>query len=342
MPETKPLTADQERELREASQRATERPWGVYVELTPTLEDARRELSQLVDGTPEFSGSVVMISANGLAPAVTGCGATSEINAHFIVAAVNLMPAALAAIDALRADCAALLDGIREISELANCEDEKASVATLLCRIDGVARLLLIAPNPGQALLDELKQAKDKAHTLLCTIRELRTLNVGRVNLGRLQDAESKRDTLAAENARLQIEVETYKAVADNWMNECHSERDRRVAAQEAITMKWEPENARLRAQLEDMNAYVAEIGRTNFPGEEGLLAVKVKQLRERLEAAEKAGLSLYQHMGGHNHWDSQGNHGATCPQCEYQRIGREAWLDYQTKYAAKEKGGSE
>ena len=33
--------------------------------------------------------------------------------------------------------------------------------------------------------------------------------------------------------------------------------------------------------------------------------------------------LDLYDNMGGHNHWDAQGNHGATCPVCVEQRDAR-------------------
>ena len=34
--------------------------------------------------------------------------------------------------------------------------------------------------------------------------------------------------------------------------------------------------------------------------------------------------LDLYEHVGGHNHWDAQGNHGATCPVCIDQRKAKE------------------
>ncbi len=80
--------------------RATERPWSVYVEPITDKEHAKRELSLLVDGTPNFKERLVYICGpGGLAPAVTGCGERSEANAALIVHSVNSLPVALKALE---------------------------------------------------------------------------------------------------------------------------------------------------------------------------------------------------------------------------------------------------
>lgn len=89
------------RRLRAAEQRLANaeavperRQWQIYVEDTPTPDDAKRELSLLIDGTAEFAGRVVMlVDENGMCPAVTGCGPMALLNAELIVAAMAAAPA---------------------------------------------------------------------------------------------------------------------------------------------------------------------------------------------------------------------------------------------------------
>lgn len=45
---------------------------------------------------------------------------------------------------------------------------------------------------------------------------------------------------------------------------------------------------------------------------------------RDELAAARRALLDLYDNIGGHGHWDAQGNYGATCPVCMRQGEARE------------------
>ena len=46
----------------------------------------------------------------------------------------------------------------------------------------------------------------------------------------------------------------------------------------------------------------------------------QVRFLNDRVRELEAAAQDLYDNIGGHNHWDAQGNHGATCPVCIQQR----------------------
>lgn len=78
-------------ELERLYAEASQGEWGVYSEPT-TPDDAKRELATLVDGTPEFSGEFVMLSCDGLAPAVTGCGKRSRVNAELIAAMHAALP----------------------------------------------------------------------------------------------------------------------------------------------------------------------------------------------------------------------------------------------------------
>lgn len=71
-------------ELEQMDRAATAAGWGVWIEPTPTVDDAARELRTLAEGS-EFSGQVVMLNGpTGLAPAITGCGPQSEANAQLI------------------------------------------------------------------------------------------------------------------------------------------------------------------------------------------------------------------------------------------------------------------
>lgn len=62
--------------------------WGLWVESTPTKEDAIRELVEQVENVPDqdFAGAVFLLDAAGKCPATTGCGPTSRANADFILA----------------------------------------------------------------------------------------------------------------------------------------------------------------------------------------------------------------------------------------------------------------
>jgi hypothetical protein len=46
--------------------------------------------------------------------------------------------------------------------------------------------------------------------------------------------------------------------------------------------------------------------------------------LRAQRNELQRALLDLYDNMGGHDHWDAQGNAGRTCPVCIRQRDARQ------------------
>lgn len=75
-------------------------PWSIYVQETPTLDDAVAELAYQVHNSEPFAGKVWLLNADGKCPASTGCGPTSEANAAFIVKAVNSHDAIVAALEA--------------------------------------------------------------------------------------------------------------------------------------------------------------------------------------------------------------------------------------------------
>jgi hypothetical protein len=74
--------------LRELAEKASPGPWTVHVEPVFSPFMACTELSRLANGTILFSGTLPMlVDANGMCPAVTGCGPTSDANAAYIAAA---------------------------------------------------------------------------------------------------------------------------------------------------------------------------------------------------------------------------------------------------------------
>lgn len=65
-------------------------PWGIHTLKVLSKPVAAMELSKLVEGTKGFSGVLPMVvAANGLCVAVTGCGPDGVANARSIAAAVN-------------------------------------------------------------------------------------------------------------------------------------------------------------------------------------------------------------------------------------------------------------
>jgi len=65
-------------------------PWGVHFIKVLSKPVAAMELSRLIEGTKGFSGVLPMVvAANGLCVAVTGCGPDGLLNARSIAAAVN-------------------------------------------------------------------------------------------------------------------------------------------------------------------------------------------------------------------------------------------------------------
>lgn len=72
-------------------------PWRVYAQEIADKDQAKHELCQLVDGTPNFQNVMVYVTDDdwNLAPAVTGCGEHSIANAHLIAAAPDLLAALL-------------------------------------------------------------------------------------------------------------------------------------------------------------------------------------------------------------------------------------------------------
>jgi hypothetical protein len=121
--------------IQEREQKATKGPWLVYVENTPTLDDAKRELTALVDGTPIFTEQVVMIAApNGLAPAITGCGERSLVNAEFIANNRDDVPWLLARVEQMRSVIAS------EVAMCFGCHgsgcDSCKALCDALCALD--------------------------------------------------------------------------------------------------------------------------------------------------------------------------------------------------------------
>lgn len=80
-------------EIRRRCEAATEGPWTVWEEPTPTMEDAARALTEQVQGTGDgFCKALFLLEAGGKCPATTGCGPTSKSNAAFIAHARDDIP----------------------------------------------------------------------------------------------------------------------------------------------------------------------------------------------------------------------------------------------------------
>jgi hypothetical protein len=95
---------------------ATQGKWSVYVEPCADVDEAARELRQLVLGTESFAGALHMLTtkrseAHYVAPAVAGCGAESPANAAFIATAANNW-------DALLDAAVELVELRREVADL--------------------------------------------------------------------------------------------------------------------------------------------------------------------------------------------------------------------------------
>jgi hypothetical protein len=87
-------------ELLRLSEKATQGEWTVFLQPIDSLEDVKRELQTLVDGTPFPGKFLPMLSVRVpkvsdptqwgyLCPATTGCGNQSVANAELIAALVN-------------------------------------------------------------------------------------------------------------------------------------------------------------------------------------------------------------------------------------------------------------
>jgi hypothetical protein len=63
-------------------------PWRVYVQEIADKEQAKKELCDLIEGTPNFQPRLVYVTDDewDLAVCITGCGERSEANAHAIAA----------------------------------------------------------------------------------------------------------------------------------------------------------------------------------------------------------------------------------------------------------------
>lgn len=81
------MKQEQIEELRRLAEAATPGEWTVWAEKTPNKSDAIAEFAYQVENTENFSGTTWLLNANGVCPASTGCGATSEANAAYIAAA---------------------------------------------------------------------------------------------------------------------------------------------------------------------------------------------------------------------------------------------------------------
>ncbi len=91
------MTADRYARLRECVEKATPGEWRVFEQEIADKEQAKRELCELVDGTPDFQPVMAYVTDDDfdLAAAVTGCGKRSKDNAAYIAAA---SPATIAAL----------------------------------------------------------------------------------------------------------------------------------------------------------------------------------------------------------------------------------------------------
>ena len=78
-------------------------PWAIYRQTIETREDAKAELAELIDGTKRIGDELpLLVGADDLCPATTGCGRAAKANAALIVHCVNNFPALEAEKDALR------------------------------------------------------------------------------------------------------------------------------------------------------------------------------------------------------------------------------------------------
>lgn len=76
----------------------------------------------------------------------------------------------------------------------------------------------------------------------------------------KIKEQKEKIKEVVDENARLSSQLAEWQDVARRLNVDLGSERDRRTAAQEAITQHWEPEVTRLSSQLAGMRAMVTEV----------------------------------------------------------------------------------
>jgi hypothetical protein len=70
-------------------------PWRVYEQEIADKDQAKKELCDLVEGTPNFQPWLVYVTDDdwNLATAVTGCGERSKANARLIAAAPKMLAA---------------------------------------------------------------------------------------------------------------------------------------------------------------------------------------------------------------------------------------------------------
>jgi hypothetical protein len=112
------LTDTELDELAHLEREATPGPWRVFVSRDV---DPKTELAALVDGTPGRTADLAYVTADDtdLAPAVTGCGETSEANADFIAAARNTVVRLIAEVRELRAERKQIARAANIISDVA-------------------------------------------------------------------------------------------------------------------------------------------------------------------------------------------------------------------------------
>lgn len=64
-------------------------PWTIHAERIDSRAAALEELTYQLDHTKELASHLYLLNADGLCPALTGCGPASKANAEFIVRACN-------------------------------------------------------------------------------------------------------------------------------------------------------------------------------------------------------------------------------------------------------------
>lgn len=75
------------------SEQFTPGPWEIYAQPIESGQQAKDEFAFQIDSTSPIGPALYLIDAGGKCAAITGCGPTSEANAHLIKAAPDMFAA---------------------------------------------------------------------------------------------------------------------------------------------------------------------------------------------------------------------------------------------------------